>query len=125
MKCRICPCRVENSNEIDGYQPNGCFYGKKRKESSQNCWGGQKNSYMGQKQPFIFFIGVNMVYFRFKDNFHSWVLPVYEDSFMFKNPDACFSWDKSIKFVGEVTRAEYDEQFKPAPVQLELFQGDI
>ena len=62
-----------------------------------------------------------MVYFRFKDNLHSWVLPVYEDSLMFKNPDTCFSWDKSIKFVGEVTRAEYDEQFKPAPVQLELF----
>lgn len=27
MKCMFCPCRVENSNEIDGYQPNGCFYG--------------------------------------------------------------------------------------------------
>ena len=27
MKCSICPCKVENSNEIDGYQPNGCFYG--------------------------------------------------------------------------------------------------
>ena len=27
MKCRFCPCRVENSNEIDGYQPDGCFYG--------------------------------------------------------------------------------------------------
>ena len=27
MKCRFCPCQVENSNEIDGYQPNGCFYG--------------------------------------------------------------------------------------------------
>ena len=27
MKCRFCPCRVDNSNEIDGYQPNGCFYG--------------------------------------------------------------------------------------------------
>lgn len=27
MKCRFCPCRVENGNEIDGYQPNGCFYG--------------------------------------------------------------------------------------------------
>ena len=27
VKCRFCPCRVENSNEIDGYQPNGCFYG--------------------------------------------------------------------------------------------------
>ena len=22
MKCRICSCRVENSNEIDGYQPD-------------------------------------------------------------------------------------------------------
>ena len=27
MKCRFCPCRVDNSNEIDGYQPYGCFYG--------------------------------------------------------------------------------------------------
>ena len=27
MKCWFCPCRVENSNEIDGYQPDGCFYG--------------------------------------------------------------------------------------------------
>lgn len=27
MKCMLCPCCVENSNEIDGYQPNGCFYG--------------------------------------------------------------------------------------------------
>ena len=27
MKCRFCSCRVENSNEIDGYQPDGCFYG--------------------------------------------------------------------------------------------------
>lgn len=27
MKCRFCPCRVENSNEIDGYQPDECFYG--------------------------------------------------------------------------------------------------
>jgi len=27
MKCRFCPCCVENSNEIDGYQPSGCFYG--------------------------------------------------------------------------------------------------
>lgn len=27
MKCCFCPCRVENSNEIDGYQPDGCFYG--------------------------------------------------------------------------------------------------
>ena len=27
MKCRFCSCRVENSNEIDGYQPYGCFYG--------------------------------------------------------------------------------------------------
>lgn len=27
MKCWLCPCRVENSNEIDGYQPYGCFYG--------------------------------------------------------------------------------------------------
>lgn len=26
MKCRFCPCQVENSNEIDGYQPNSCFY---------------------------------------------------------------------------------------------------
>lgn len=25
MKCWFCPCRVENSNEIDGYQPDGCF----------------------------------------------------------------------------------------------------
>lgn len=23
MKCWFCPCRVENSNEIDGYQPDG------------------------------------------------------------------------------------------------------
>ena len=27
MKCRFCSCSVENSNEKDGYQPNGCFYG--------------------------------------------------------------------------------------------------
>ena len=27
MKCRFCSCRVENSNEIDGYQPDSCFYG--------------------------------------------------------------------------------------------------
>ena len=27
MKCQFCYCRVENSNEIDGYQPDGCFYG--------------------------------------------------------------------------------------------------
>ena len=27
MKCRFCPCCVDNSNEIDGYQPYGCFYG--------------------------------------------------------------------------------------------------
>ena len=27
MKCRFCPCRVDNSNEIDGYQPYRCFYG--------------------------------------------------------------------------------------------------
>ena len=27
MKCRFCPYRVDNSNEIDGYQPYGCFYG--------------------------------------------------------------------------------------------------
>ena len=27
MKCKFCSCNVENSNEKDGYQPNGCFYG--------------------------------------------------------------------------------------------------
>ena len=27
MKCQFCPCCVENSNEIDSYQPDGCFYG--------------------------------------------------------------------------------------------------
>ena len=27
MKCRNCPCHVETSNEIDGYQPDDCFYG--------------------------------------------------------------------------------------------------
>ena len=27
MKCQFCYCRVENSNEIDGYQLDGCFYG--------------------------------------------------------------------------------------------------
>ena len=27
MKCRFCSYRVDNSNEIDGYQPYGCFYG--------------------------------------------------------------------------------------------------
>ena len=27
MKCRFCPLRVVKSNEIDGYQPYGCFYG--------------------------------------------------------------------------------------------------
>ena len=62
-----------------------------------------------------------MLYFKFKDNTHCWVLPVYEDSVMAKTPNACFSWDQTIKFVGEVTKSEYKEQFKPAPVQLELF----
>ena len=62
-----------------------------------------------------------MIYFKFKDNTHSCVLPVYEDSVMARDPNDCFSWDKSVKFVGETTRKEYDEQFKPAPVQLELF----
>ena len=32
MKCRFCPCCVDNSNEIDGYQPYGCFY------SDDNCY---------------------------------------------------------------------------------------
>ena len=27
MKCRFCPCRVENNNAKDGYQPDGCFSG--------------------------------------------------------------------------------------------------
>lgn len=57
-----------------------------------------------------------MLYFKFKDNFHSWVLPVYENSVMAKRPDDCFSWDKTIHFCGAVTKAEYDEQFKK-PVQ--------
>ena len=62
-----------------------------------------------------------MLYFKFKDNTHCWVLPVYENSVMAKDPNTCFSWDQTIKFVGEVSEAEYEEQFKPAPVQLELF----
>ena len=62
-----------------------------------------------------------MLYFRYKDNTHSWVLPVYEDSVCAKNPDVCFEWDKTIKYIGKATRTEYDKQFKPAPVQLELF----
>ena len=28
MKCRSCSYSVENSNEKDGYQPNGRFYGE-------------------------------------------------------------------------------------------------
>ena len=62
-----------------------------------------------------------MIYFKFKDNTHSWVLPVYEDSVMAHNPNSCFSWDKSIKFVCKTSQKEYDEQFKPHPVQLSLF----
>lgn len=53
-----------------------------------------------------------MLYFKFKDNTHSWVLPVYKDSIMARNPNGCFAWDRSIKFVGETTKQEYDEQFK-------------
>ena len=53
-----------------------------------------------------------MLYFKFKDNTHSWVLPVYKDSIMARNPNGCCAWDRSIKFVGETTKQEYDEQFK-------------
>ena len=58
-----------------------------------------------------------MLYFKFKDNFHSWGLPVYEDSIMAKSPETCFSWDPTIQFCGAVTKAEYEEQFEKQPVQ--------
>ena len=63
-----------------------------------------------------------MLYFKFKDNIHSWVLPVYEDSTMAKEPDNCFAWDNTIRFVAEVEKSEYDKQFEPRliPQQLEF-----
>jgi len=61
-----------------------------------------------------------MLYFKFKDSIHSWVLPVWEDSEAAKNPNNCFDWDLSIQFVGEVTEADYDAQFRSWKQQ-ELF----
>ena len=61
-----------------------------------------------------------MLYFKFADKTHSWVLPVYENSVSAINPKKTFEWDKSIKFIGKVTEAEYDEQFREWQ-QLELF----
>lgn len=60
-------------------------------------------------------------YFKFKDNTHSWVLPVYEGSYTAQHPAESFPWNKSCKFVGEVTEAEYNKQFEPVSEQLELF----
>jgi hypothetical protein len=59
-------------------------------------------------------MGYKMLYFKFKDNLHSWVLPVYEESTMAKEPENCFGWDNTIKFSGQVTKAEYDAQFEHA-----------
>lgn len=60
-------------------------------------------------------------YFKFKDNTHSWILPVYEGSYTAQHPTESFPWNKSCKFVEEVTEAEYNKQFEPVPEQLELF----
>ena len=62
-----------------------------------------------------------MKYFKFKDNTHSWILPVYEDSYTAQHPVESFPWNKDISFVGEVTEAEYNKQFETVPEQLELF----
>ena len=50
-----------------------------------------------------------MKYLMFKDK-HFWILPVYEKSEIARNPEGCFS--KNIKFAGQVSKKEYDEQFK-------------
>ena len=59
--------------------------------------------------------GGSVKYFKFKDNTHSWVLPVYEGSYTAQHPTESFPWNKSCKFVGEVTEAEYNKQFEPEP----------
>ena len=52
---------------------------------------------------------------------HSWVLPVYEGSYTAQHPAESFPWNKSCKFIGEVTEVEYNKQFEPVSEQLELF----
>ena len=61
-----------------------------------------------------------MKYFKFHDNTHSWILPVWENSIMAENPTAEWSWDKTVKFVCETTQEEYDKQFQPKPKQQEF-----
>ena len=54
-----------------------------------------------------------MKYFKFKDNTHSSILPVWENSVMANEPTAEWSWNKTIKFVCETTKEDYDKQLEP------------
>lgn len=66
---------------------------------------------------------MNKTYFKYAKFGESWILPVWTDSMMYKDPAGCFGWDKDIHFVSEVSEQEYEASFFPKkePVQLELF----
>lgn len=52
-----------------------------------------------------------MLYFKYKDKTHSWVLPVYENTVMQENPDIMKITNPEAEFIGEVTESEYKNQF--------------
>lgn len=42
---------------------------------------------------------MNKTYFKYAKFGESWILPVWTDSMMYKDPAGCFGWDKDIHFV--------------------------
>jgi len=52
-----------------------------------------------------------MLYFKYKDRNHSWVLPVYENTVMHQNPDIMKITNPDAEFCGEVSEEEYEKQF--------------